>query len=43
MTYKATPEKVVPPGYEKLENHAYVLPGIPRKYFVVTATKAGEA
>jgi len=42
MTFKAKPEAAVPAGYEKLENHAYVLPGIPRKFFITIAVKAGE-
>jgi len=42
MTFKTKPEETVPTGYEKLENHVYVLPGIPRKYYVVIAVKAGE-
>jgi len=42
MTYKTQAEQVAPNGYEKLENHMYLLPKIPRKYFVVVASKAGE-
>jgi 16S rRNA (guanine527-N7)-methyltransferase len=42
MTFKAQPELTVPTGYEKLENHVYLLPGIPRKYYVVITAKAGE-
>ena len=42
MTFKAKEETSVPAGYEKLENHVYLLPGIPRKYFIVIAVKAGE-
>ena len=43
MTFKTQPYYEIPQGYEKVENHDYLLPGIPRKYYVVVATKAGEA
>ncbi len=42
MTFKAAAEKSTPVGYEKLDNRPYLLPGIPRKFFIVTVTKAGE-
>ena len=43
ITFKTQSNQEVPPGYEKVESHPYVLPEIPRKYYVVVATKAGEA
>jgi 16S rRNA (guanine527-N7)-methyltransferase len=43
ITFKTQPHQEIPQGYEKVENHDYVLPSIPRKYYVVIATKAGEA
>ncbi len=42
MTFKTHPETSIPSGYEKLENHVYVIPDVPRKYYVVLACKAGE-
>jgi 16S rRNA (guanine527-N7)-methyltransferase len=42
MTFKAEMCHSVPPGYEDVENHPYVLPGIPRTYYVVVTSKAGE-
>ncbi|MCD6025015.1 MAG: rsmG [Fibrobacteria bacterium] len=42
MTFKTEAHQELPPGYEKLETHGYLLPGIPRKYYVVVASKAGE-
>ncbi len=42
MTFKTAEQFDVPQGYEKVENHAYALPNNPRKYFIVTAAKAGE-
>lgn len=43
ITFKTQSNYEVPQGYEKVESHSYVLPEIPRKYYVVVATKAGEA
>ncbi|HAP00270.1 MAG TPA: 16S rRNA (guanine(527)-N(7))-methyltransferase RsmG [Fibrobacteres bacterium] len=43
ITFKTQPYTESPQGYEKVESHPYVLPGIPRKYFVIVATKTGEA
>ncbi len=43
ITFKTQSDQEIPQGYEKVESHAYVLPGIPRKYYIVAATKAGEA
>ena len=43
MTFKAEPHNEAPPGYERIESHEYSLPGIPRKYYVIVAIKAGEA
>jgi 16S rRNA (guanine527-N7)-methyltransferase len=42
ITFKTHPHLEIPPGYEKVESHDYVLPGIPRKYYIIVATKAGE-
>ena len=42
MTFKAAEENSIPSGYDKVENHAYHLPGNPRKYFIVIAYKTGE-
>ncbi len=42
MTFKAEMCHDVPPGYEDVENHPYVLPGIARTYYVVVTSKAGE-
>jgi 16S rRNA (guanine527-N7)-methyltransferase len=43
MTFKAEPYHEAPTGYERIESHPYSLPGIPRKYYVIVASKAGEA
>jgi len=43
ITFKTQANQEIPQGYEKVERHSYVLPGIPRKYYIVVATKAGEA
>ena len=43
ITFKTQANQEIPQGYEKVESHSYVLPGIPRKYYIVVATKAGEA
>jgi len=43
ITYKSKTESAVPTGYEKVENNPYQLEGIPRKFFVVMATKTAEA
>lgn len=42
MTFKTEACNEAPAGYERIESHAYSLPGIARKYFVVVAWKAGE-
>ena len=42
MTFKASEETNLPHGYEKVDNHAYQLPGLGKKYFVVVAHKTGE-
>jgi 16S rRNA (guanine527-N7)-methyltransferase len=42
MTFKGSEENNVPQGYDKVENIPYLLPNIPRKYFVVIAYKTGE-
>ena len=43
ITFKSAPESTIPTGYEKVENHPYVLDGVPRKFYVVMATKTPEA
>jgi 16S rRNA (guanine527-N7)-methyltransferase len=43
ITFKTDPEDDEPIGYETLENHPYVLPNYPRKFFVVVTEKAGES
>ena len=43
ITFKTKPHEEVPQGYEKVESHDYVLPTVPRKYYVIVATKTGEA
>ena len=42
MTFKTEACNEAPAGYERIESHAYSLPGLARKYFVVVAWKAGE-
>lgn len=42
MTHKAAPEPEPPEGYERHENHAYQLPGHPKRFYIVIAHKAGE-
>ena len=43
ITFKTQIHQQVPDGYEKVESHEYRLPGIARKYYVIVATKSGEA
>ena len=43
ITFKTQPHHEIPEGYERVESHDYVLPSIMRKYYVIVATKAGEA
>ncbi len=42
MTFKAGEETTVPEGYERVQNHEYMLPNAAKKYFIVIAEKTGE-
>ena len=42
ITFKTARQQVVPQGYERVNNHEYMLPGNPKSYFIVIAEKAGE-
>lgn len=43
ITFKTKIHDEIPQGYERVDSKSYVLHGIPRKYFVIIATKTGEA
>jgi 16S rRNA (guanine527-N7)-methyltransferase len=43
MTFKVEPYSDAPSGYDRIESHPYSLPGIPRTYYVIVASKAGES